>query len=403
MTTGLVKSQTKTELIKSQTRIGFSNSSKPLKLTENYIKLNIDLSTDDINRPDDSFFINISLALNGDKESKKIIFHDLIKEIKIKSLKESVVIKYPINRDSIVKNDILNFEITLKDNSKNIELYQDKYDVFVLNTNVENINKKSKYNFHIGTNFDLKNKFETNSFYSEIDVFLPNIAYSSFGIRAGIYKNNSVSTLSNNKIDTEIITFEENSISNDSITLLINRVSYTPTVSYENIGLYAGVIYNIENFDKKKEKFELYASLNFEIIQRNESYSYKNDVLFPLGSSRISLDSLANNVSLQNKLTRNINSDRSVKYYSHSIGLGLPMLYSNESIEVSLNPTFGFGSIGLSHRINSFASIQFYLMENKFGIKLSGDIRRYWGSAQNPIITINLSKSFNLSSLFEKG
>ncbi|WP_430412310.1 hypothetical protein [Kordia sp.] len=81
------------------------------------------------------------------------------------------------------------------------------------------------------------------------------------------------------------------------------------------------------------------------------------------------------------------------------------MLYNNKHIQVLLNPTFGLGHSGFPIRGNdgskTFSSIQFSLMEKKFGIKLSGDIRRYWGFRQDPIITLNLSKSFDLTNIFE--
>jgi len=387
---------------KAQMNIGFSKSYKTLELTNNHVQLDLQIIPDDNNskNPTEDFFITIELTINGAIDAEGIVKQEVSEKISVDS--NNIKIRFPVLQEFIKKDDVLNFKLTGK-SDKSITLTKTSLNVFISSS--EKI-KERKYNLHIGTNFDLKDRFETNSFYSEIDVFLPSLVkYGSykFGIRGGIYKNNSVSTLEEQERDFPLVSIEENSITNDSLTIITSRVSSTPSVSYENLGFYAGILYTITENKQKNQKFEIFASLHFELIQRTESYSYDNELLFPIQTSRISLDSLASNSLLQSRLARN--RDRTRKYYSSYIGIGFPMRYNNKQIEVFLNPMFGAGDPGFSIKGNdhnkTFGLIQFHLMEKKFGIKLSGDIRRYWGFRQDPIITLNLSKSFDLTKLFE--
>ena len=396
-------------VVQAQTKIGFSKSSQKIVLKENYIDLAIQVTSKEVKDSNKPFFINIDLAISGDtKDSKRIMIKRVSKEIVINSKENNVEVRFPINKDSIKNNDVLNFKFALAKADKNITLTQTTHDVFVTDSKDENAYQKineRKYNLHIGTNFDLKDRFEANSFYSEIDVFLPNLVCKKWGLRGGIYKNNSVSTLEEQERDLLLTEIQENSITNDSLTIVTSQVSSTPTVSYENLGFYAGILFTIKKHKEKHSSFEIFASLNFELIQRKEKYTYEDKLIFPLENSRISLDSLANNSMLQRTLSSNRTGTRTRKYFSSYIGIGFPMLYNNKHIQVMLNPTFGAGHPGFSINGNDsskiFGSIQFSLMEKKFGIKLSGDIRRYWGFGQDPIITLNLSKSFDLTSIFE--
>ncbi len=47
----------------------------------------------------------------------------------------------------------------------------------------------------------------------------------------------------------------------------------------------------------------------------------------------------------------------------------------------------------------SFAAFKFYILEKKLGIKINGEIRKFFNINQRPYVTINLSKSINLSTL----
>ncbi len=328
-------------------------------------------------------------------------------KIEIKS-SEKTIDSFLVALDSIVNKDKLEIEITKIKHVSNsqIKISDQNKKLVIVTKSVDkegyNYNeiKNRKYNFYIGTNFDLKDRFEANSFYSEIDVFLPNLI-GKFGFRGGIYKNNSVSgELEEDRRDTELVQVVENSITNDSITIERKRVLRTPSVSYENLGLYFDVIFNL----KKSENFEWYVSAHFEAIERREEFSSTDEDLFPLDRFTISIDSLSNNRPLQRLITQN--RDRTRKYFSGYYGVGSPILYNNKYMQAFFYPTFGGGTPGFSISGSDtdwwfFGAFQFHLMEKKFGIKLSGDIRKYFGFGQNPIITINLSKSFNLTNIFE--
>lgn len=308
--------------------------------------------------------------------------------------------------DALVKKEliVIHLDKITYQSSGAIEIDENKnsFNVLVIEEDRKEYNYKNneqqKYNFYLGTNFDLKQRFETNSFYSEIDVFLPNLI-NRYGIRAGIYKNNSVSGKKELERDETLVEIVENSITSDSLTIQERRVLNTPSVSYENLGLYVNFLGQLH----KDENFELYLSAHLEVIERREEYSYNNVELFPLDVYTISLDSLANDLALQRDLSSNRNRTR--KYYSTYYGIGTPALYNNDYIQAFFYPILGLGSPGFyikdSNNIHLFGSFQFYLKEKRFGIRLSGDVRKYFGFNQDPIIAISLSKSFNLSNIFD--
>ncbi|SNY99930.1 hypothetical protein [Flagellimonas pacifica] len=264
----------------------------------------------------------------------------------------------------------------------------------------------NRYNFFIGTNFDLRDRFEANSFYSEIDVFLPDLSNKGagkIGIRAGIYKNNSVSTLAEYARNAEVLEIVEGQTTSDTIAFERNRVRSVPNVSIENLGLYFQAFFTLKEKKNKNFNFRLMLGGHVEVIERTETTNLSNENLFSFGTEKIATSSLIQNDTLQAKLAAS--STRTIKFYDSHYGITLPMFFQSKEIEVFLNPILGIGNPGNRERLNTtsvktFGVAQFYLLERKYGVKLSGDVRKYFASGQTPIITISLSKTINLSSLF---
>jgi hypothetical protein len=266
------------------------------------------------------------------------------------------------------------------------------------------------YNFFLGTNFDLQQRFEATSFYSELDVFLPELSdkgIGALGIRAGIYKNNSISRLDEGVRDIEILQIIEDQSSDTQITYETKRVRTTPTVSTENLGLY---LEGFRTFQHKKTDnfiFKIMIGFHFELIERKETTELGNQDLFSLGTQTISVDELNQNDSLRARLSTNFK--RTVRYYDSYYAITFPFFYQSKSIEVFLNPFIGGGNPGLRNRLSEdranpftmFGAFQFQLMEREFGFKLSGEVRKFFSDSQPPIIVINLSKRIDIASLFK--
>lgn len=315
--------------------------------------------------------------------------------------------KFPNEFEAFIKKikdkETLEVEIDkVESKSKNSIKADDKNKVLKFNVRATNKNK-NKYSFYIGTNFDLKDKFEATSFYSEIDLWMPELIDDTFGVRAGIFKNNNSRTLDESRrleVLTNIV-----STTSDSITFVTKRVENVPNVSIENLGLYFEFLIKMV----EDNNFSAHLALHFELIQRKESYTFTSRDLFNLGESTISIDSLANNQPLQLQLSQPNSYIK--RYVDTYYGVGLPMSYVNndKSFEAFFNPILGIGAPGLNvinpksneTQIKAFGLFQFSLIERKFGIKLSGEVRKYINYFQEPIISVNLSKKIDLSKILD--
>lgn len=262
------------------------------------------------------------------------------------------------------------------------------------------------YNFYLGTNFDLEDNVKANSFYSEIDAYLPDLFFKNKkgdyfgGIRAGMYKNRSLSTAKERTADTRIIEIIENSPESDSVTIENKRIIRTPKTSYDNLGFYAELLLKI--YKSKNHNFKVFLAPRAEVIQRIETTSYDVEDFISFGTETIPRDSL-NDRTIRSLLA--LNRERTVKYYNSYFGLGLPTFYNNKGIEIFLNPVIGIGDSAPFRRSDKstkpFGIFQFHITEKKHGIKLNGEIRKFFNAGQDPFIVINLSKRINLESLLD--
>lgn len=269
-----------------------------------------------------------------------------------------------------------------------------------------------RYDFFVGTNFDLKDKLEASSYYAEVNTLLPDLVPVrfrkkqktkwKFGLRGGIYKNNTSKTQEEKIAQREI--YEITETRNDSIFYSKKRSSQTPNVSVENLGLYFNILLRLTDPD---QKFAAFAATHVEVIERKEKIEYNYTDLFLLKRDSVSMADLDQDISLQNSLARPNNFTR--KYYDSYYGLGFPMFYNNtnQDFEVFLYPLVGFGSPGLYYEekntLKSFGVFQFHLQIGNIkglGIKLGGEVRKYFTADINPLISVNLSTRIDLASLF---
>jgi hypothetical protein len=271
----------------------------------------------------------------------------------------------------------------------------------------EETDSGTKYNFYLGANFDLKETLQANSFYSEIDVFLPGQFFTNKkgvtwgGIRAGIYKNNLTTSLKEFTGNRVVYELKVDSSHVDSVTLEQKLVRGTPKTSFSNLGFYAELLMLIHK--SKNGQFQAFVAPHAEIIQRVETTTFESDEIIGIQRTTIARDSILNDHRLRALVSSN--GERTNKYFNSYFGIGLPTKYISKEIEVFLNPVMGFGDATLSGNRNEqgnfFGLFQFHLMERKHGIKLSGEVRKYFNAGQDPLMVINLSKRFNLDALID--
>lgn len=274
-----------------------------------------------------------------------------------------------------------------------------------LNYFLKTSNKKEvRYNFYVGTNFDLKDRFEATSFYSEFDVFAPDLFCNNTGLRFGAYKNNNTTSLDEDTRTRNIL--QVSNTTQDSLTFSTKKVSSVPTVSNENLGIYFELMHKIK--ESQSKNFKLYSAIHIEAVQRNDKFTFTTNDLITLSTSTISLDSLNNNRTLLAQLTTPTTFSR--KYIDSYFALSFPMHYYNpdSDLEFFLNPIIGTGNPGLevngikNTRLRTFGAFQAYFVvasQKGLGIRLGGEIRHYFNYITKPIFNLNLSTKINLESI----
>lgn len=346
-----------------------------------------------------------------EKKEFLVLGNLVIDSLVFKQKKESLV-KLKNILDTLVKNESI-IQISIKSTNKtsfkvdgttiNLGYSEDFMPVRLTHVNKA---RNYDYNFFLGANFDMQTQLKTESYYAEIDVFLPDLVTLKkdrffLGLHAGIYKNNNVRKELENSVARPIFEIIDSLSTNDSVAVIENRALQTPNVSTSNLGFYARLLFNLYNNEKKN--FRAFLAFHTELIQRTQTITYESDNLIRINQSMIPRDSLQNNAVLLYRILNN--SPSTDRFYSSFIGVGAPLLYSGKSIEVSLNPVFGFGDTGARVRggdtFKSFFLAQFYLMEKKHGVKINGEIRKYFNAKQNPYVVINFSKRFDISSLLD--
>lgn len=261
-----------------------------------------------------------------------------------------------------------------------------------------------EYNFYLGTNFNFQENTQSDSFYSEIDVFLQNLFWKNStgdtygGLRAGVYKNSSSPTQTENARLTTSYSILDNLTTNDSITLQKKRVNRIENISTSNLGFFAQIMVRLVNKQEDRIQFQFFFAPYLEVIQRTQTTRYNDQDLLLLETIPLSTDSDDSRLYQALSLGR----DQIHTFYDHYAGAGAPVRYSSQSIEMFMNPVLGFGqsSISQNNRIQSFGLFQFYLMWKKFGFKIHGEIRQIFGNQQEPSVALNLSKRIDIESLF---
>ena len=318
---------------------------------------------------------------------------------------------YKALKDSLLKNKSLTLQLSSVDHSKNeniseIEIIDEKNNTITYDLRKQN-NLSNRYDIFFGSNFDIKEKFATSKFFAEINVFLPKMVRNKYGLRGGIYKSNTSTKLEEDRKQTILFTQLE-STDPSTITYETKSVNSIPTVSIENLGLFAEWLYSLSN---SSENFNLFLGFHIEVIQRLERYTFENNSTLTLDVNTISLTELQNDPVLIENL--NSSNTHTNKYVDSYFGLSLPVFYhhkntNDQTLEVMVNPSLGFGEPGIpldpeiGNPLSFYGFTKFHLIlgsEKGLRFKICGEARKYFNFDQAPVITVNLSAAMNLENL----
>ncbi len=415
--------------------------------------------------PTDSLIVNVKLTKGGYKEGhSQLVFsfldtslnkHFQILEnpidIKEDEWKDAVddkkgLIKIPLHLKNLIKNDSI---------ANNVQ----KMDLIIKGqTQALRGSQRIKLNMpdqpfwaEIGTNFDLLDNLKTNNFYAGVYMFDKDIANINFqwllkkakrskesrpnniSFSGGVYESQSVSIRSiNNVFDykdgaSEILDTATGSIK--SYKTYRDTGNISATTSIKRVGLFISPMFRITNGKTDANGAHLFIAPYIEMLwqrisakvdytKANKTYTITTDT----GKlAKIRFDALPYK-------TQSFDFD----FRSHYLGLGVPLYIKENGFNLFFNPVFGATTQGFTIFANQanpnkyteinqlttgyndilnikrnkstwhgFYMFQFRLNEVAYGITFSGEIRGITIHESQPVITLALSKKFNLTGLFK--
>ena len=285
----------------------------------------------------------------------------------------------------------------------------------------------------LGTNFDLLDKITTNNLYGGVFMFKKDVAPVSkqhaFSFSGGFYESKSTSSL--NSSDSGLIYRDNTSFfadSNNNYPYYRDTGTFNTTASVRSIGLFFSPLYRLDKTSVDVNNFHWFLSFYAEMLwQRvNVSYDYNN-------LHRAQTMYAPNKDTLYN--VRYKEYEKEYDYRSHYFGIGLPIYIKEDNFNFYLNTVLGISTQKFvlissldttntktkfpfaqskknlvtmqnsfaqpKHTWNPFYLFQFRLNEETFGASITGEIRGFLMRNTKPVVSISVSKKFNLPALLK--
>jgi hypothetical protein len=280
----------------------------------------------------------------------------------------------------------------------------------------------------VGTNFDLLDKIKTNNFYAGVYMFdkdkgrlFGKKGENNLSFTGGVYESQAVS-----------IGSTSNPVFNyrDAITpfkTYKDTGTITSTTTIKRIGIFLSPQIRLTHGETDENGIHFFISGYFEMLWQtigaSIDYSKQKNVTTDTGTV-----AAANYMSLPYKI-QSLNYD----YRSHYIGLGIPFYIKEKDFNLYINSVFGTTTqqfVIVSDNIdealykpivpstsaeyndllnfrqpkngwNAFYLFQYRLNEVAYGLTFSGEVRGLLIPGSKPVITLALSKKFDLSALLK--
>jgi hypothetical protein len=305
-----------------------------------------------------------------------------------------------------------------------------------INLTEKGMYKNRPFWMETGSNFDLLDGVKAQNLYAGIYMFEKDIASifckkNNLGFTGGVYesKSTSISTSS----DSGLIYRDGTSFLFDSAGPSPNLQGYryyrdtgsfTTTTNVQSIGILFSPHLRLDRRRADDNGFHVFASAYFEMLWQRVTSSFDYS---KTGRDTTYFASSPAEVAKQNYKESSLNAD----YRSQYIGLGLPFyLTESNAFTLYINDVFGvcnqqFSAIQANRPFNTkdssnyllknnqldntfvetkkswnpFYLLQFRLTEGTYGIVFAGEVRGLLLQDAKPVISLSLSKKFDLGEL----
>ncbi len=351
-----------------------------------------------------------------DKAGKKIVYH-----------KETIYVANSYLKDSISMDAVAYIRIV---NDKKNSLHELRL------TDKGSYNSSSTFWMETGSNFDLLDGVKANNLYAGIYMFVKDISAirkkQKLSFTGGVYESKSSSLAAGS--DSGIIYRDATSYSplldttSNSIYYRYYRDtgSVKTTTNVQSIGIFFSPHWRLSRRSTSDYGFHMYGSFYLEMLwQRvNVDYDYANT----------KRDSVYRVATLGETYSYPFKEHKtSFDYRTQYVGLGLPIYITEKAFSLYINDVVGlcnqrFAAVhdgGLKEKRdqtiqdimnkngltslyenpkkswNPFYLLQFRLTEESYGVVFTGEVRGFLLKNTKPVISLSLSKKFDLADLLK--
>ncbi len=334
--------------------------------------------------------------------------------------KDSITVEYPLdlllyNTTNQLKGDELAALYLANDSNK-------ENPVFLRLTEKGLYQPNKSFWIELGSNFDLIDGLQSNNLFSGIfvhkkDIRSLNKKSKNIGFFAGVYESKAISIIGNDEIGIrEYYTKNSQTLVNPKVKPgeyggFRDSARIKSSQVVRNLGLFLSPQLRLTNGSANKDGLHLFVSLWIELQWQRVQLDKEYTGLTRIDTFSIPKSSLYKYTLDIGNQTNSI-STNTVDLRSHYYGIGLPILFKEGKTNVFINPVIGFSNQPKSTLdLNTFSELQstrnwgwfyafqFRLNEETYGLSLTGEVRGLTITNSPPIISLALSKKFDLSRL----
>jgi hypothetical protein len=283
--------------------------------------------------------------------------------------------------------------------------------------------KDNSFWAEMGTNFDLLDNIKTNNFYAGVFMFDKDVArifrrgnntQKNLSFIGGVYEAQSVSAGA---------TTSQGILYRTTDKVYQDTGVVKATTSVKTIGILFSPMVRLNRGKVEDNGFHIFGSVYTELVWQTIKSDFNYDNVGRYGDSLFVYKPVINKIPFREKNT-------SYDFRSSYLGLGFPMYIKETDFNLFVNTTFGLTNQRYTirnsrpnklsepdindpvnyiealtfsankSRWNPFYVVQFRLNASAYGITFSGEIRGLIITESKPVVTLAVSKKFNISNLF---
>lgn len=271
----------------------------------------------------------------------------------------------------------------------------------------------------IGANFDFADGLKPNNFFGGVFLNKRDIRPiftgkklrpdkpRRLGLFAGVFESKTISDVSTDAFSVQKYYNDRSTrlTRHDSVGAFIDTGVIKTTQVVKNIGLFFSPQVRLTNGSANADGLHVAASAWLELQWQTISTTIDYTGMLPSDTTYVPHSALDSTIK-----RRKFGSSQDIR--SHYFGLGLPIYFKEGDANVFFNPVIGLSNQPSSQDLKNFTDsthrhyqlfyiFQFRLNEEHFGIAFTGEVRGLIVPNSKPLVSLALTKKFDLSKFLQ--